>query len=85
MCIKSEVFVHFVSIHYITSIMHEHDVQIFLFAGYLEIERTDGSLRTGSQLIASELKIGCAVLNGANVANDVAHEHFAEASHSISR
>lgn len=44
----------------------------------MEIDRKDGSLRTGSQLIASELKIGCAVLNGANVANDVAHEHFAE-------
>ena len=25
-----------------------------------------------------ELNIPCAVLNGANVANDVAHDHFAE-------
>ena len=48
-------------------------------AGYLEIDRNDGSLRTGTQLIASELNCTCAVLNGANVANDVAHEHFAEA------
>ena len=34
-------------------------------SGYLEIDRSDGSLRTGSQLIASELNVTCAVLNGA--------------------
>lgn len=55
-------------------------VAVSLVKGYLEIDRSDGSLRTGSQLIASELNVTCAVLNGANVANDVAHEHFAEAT-----
>ena len=55
-------------------------VAVSLVKGYLEIDRSDGSLRTGSQLIASELNCTCAVLNGANVANDVAHEHFAEAT-----
>jgi hypothetical protein len=37
----------------------------FFGTGYLEIDRSDGSLRTGSQLIASELNVTCAVLNGA--------------------
>jgi len=37
----------------------------FFRTGYLEIDRSDGSLRTGSQLIASELNVTCAVLNGA--------------------
>ena len=45
----------------------------------MEIDRQDGTLRTGAQLISSELNITCAVLNGANVASDVAEEHFAEA------
>ncbi|CAJ1453511.1 unnamed protein product [Effrenium voratum] len=55
-------------------------VAVSLIKGYLEIDRQTGSLRTGTQLIETELNISCAVLNGANVANDVAHEHFAEAT-----
>ncbi|CAK9053587.1 Glycerol-3-phosphate dehydrogenase [NAD(+)] [Durusdinium trenchii] len=55
-------------------------VAVSLVKGYLEIDRQDGTLRTGAQLISSELNITCAVLNGANVASDVAEEHFAEAT-----
>ena len=55
------------------------EVQCCPDAGYLEIDRQTGSLTTGTQLIEAELGIPCAVLNGANVATDVAHDHFAEA------
>jgi len=55
-------------------------VGVSLVKGYLEIDRKTGSLTTGTQLIEAELGIPCAVLNGANVATDVAHDHFAEAT-----
>eukprot|EP00438_Fugacium_kawagutii_P025360 Skav236522 [mRNA] locus=scaffold78:989127:1009985:- [translate_table: standard] len=51
---------------------------VSLVKGGGTIRCADGSLVTGSQLISSELNCTCAVLNGANVANDVAHENFAE-------
>jgi len=64
----------------IKSVVQPDAVAVSLVKGYLEINRENGSITTGTQLIEAELNIPCAVLNGANVANDVAHDHFAEAT-----
>ncbi|CAE8606690.1 unnamed protein product, partial [Polarella glacialis] len=55
-------------------------VAVSLIKGYLEVNREDATLRTGTQTISEKLGINCAVLNGANVASDVAHDQFAEAT-----
>eukprot|EP00929_Paragymnodinium_shiwhaense_P036873 TRINITY_DN19717_c0_g3_i1.p1 TRINITY_DN19717_c0_g3~~TRINITY_DN19717_c0_g3_i1.p1 ORF type:complete len:1043 (-),score=254.61 TRINITY_DN19717_c0_g3_i1:322-3450(-) len=54
---------------------------VSLIKGHMVIEDGGATLRTGTQVIAEKLGIGsCAVLNGANVANDVATGNFAEAT-----
>ena len=44
------------------------------------VDVNDGELDLISNIIRKTLKIDCAVMMGANVANDVAQEHFCEAT-----
>jgi len=54
---------------------------VSMIKGHIVVQGGGASLKTGSQVIAERLGIGtCSVLNGANVANDVATGNFAEAT-----
>mmetsp|Transcript_34620 Transcript_34620/g.98533 ORF Transcript_34620/g.98533 Transcript_34620/m.98533 type:complete len:1052 (+) Transcript_34620:79-3234(+) len=61
-------------------------IAVSLVKGHIVVEDGGKVLKTGSQVIAERLKIPeCAVLNGANVAKDVATGNFAEATLGCSR
>eukprot|EP00928_Gymnodinium_smaydae_P053739 TRINITY_DN37665_c0_g1_i1.p1 TRINITY_DN37665_c0_g1~~TRINITY_DN37665_c0_g1_i1.p1 ORF type:complete len:1008 (-),score=145.47 TRINITY_DN37665_c0_g1_i1:51-3074(-) len=53
-------------------------VAVSLIKGYLDFDKEKTTVRTATQVIQEQLGISCAVLNGANVASDVAEGHFAE-------
>lgn len=54
---------------------------VSLIKGHIVVDNGGKSLRTGSQVIAEKLGLSeCAVLNGANIATDVAEGNFAEST-----
>lgn len=55
-------------------------IGVCLIKGYFEVNHKALTLKTGTQVITEMLGIQCTALNGANVANDVALDHFAEAT-----
>lgn len=58
-----------------------HAMALTCIKGHMVVEQGGKVIRTGSQVISERLQIGeCAVLNGANVADQVAAGEFAEAT-----
>lgn len=55
-------------------------VGVTLIKGFFKIDPDNATLKTSSQVIFEKLDIPCAVLNGANVAMDIARDQFAEST-----
>jgi len=65
----------------ISDVVEPGVMAVSMIKGHIVVSDGGQSLKTGSQVIAERLRISeCAVLNGANVADDVASGNFAEAT-----